>query len=204
MKCPVCGEELPLLSKVCPVCGHVINGEDGETLKAAEYITSLESKLSAIKKMPMPTFGQSFKDMQVVICPVFAIACLILALVSDAGLFWIASGLFLILFIIFLIIKLTAKSFNKKKVEFEEEMKTAKRYFGKNREVSKELDDFSEEIGDIERKRKALSSKNAIIWIAIFVVVIIVAILLIFKGNSSSTQEVVNVTTTQEVVNTSI
>ena len=66
MKCPVCGEELPLLSKVCPVCGHVINGEDGETLKAAEYIASLESKLSAIKKMPMPTFGQSFKDMQVV------------------------------------------------------------------------------------------------------------------------------------------
>ena len=145
-----------------------------------------------------------FRCYQVVICPVFAIACLILALVSDAGLFWIASGLFLILFIIFLIIKLTAKSFNKKKVEFEEEMKTAKRYFGKNREVSKELDDFSEEIGDIERKRKALSSKNAIIWIAIFVVVIIVAALLIFKGNSSSTQEVVNVTTTQEVVNTSI
>ena len=46
MKCPVCGEELPLLSKVCPVCGHVINGENGETLKASEYIASLDSAMA--------------------------------------------------------------------------------------------------------------------------------------------------------------
>ena len=204
MKCPVCGEELPLLSKVCPVCGHVVNGEDGETLKAAEYIASLESKLSAIKKMPMPTFGQSFKDMQVILCPLFAIVCLVLALVSDAGLFWIACGLFLILFIVFLIIKLTAKSFNKKKVEFEEEMKTAKRYFGKNREVSKELDAFSEEIDNIEKKRKALSRKNTFIWIIIAAIIIVAAVVVVLVTNGSVAQDVVDSSAVQQVVNENI
>lgn len=200
MKCPVCGEELPLLSKVCPVCGHVVNGEDGETHKAAEYIASLESRLSAIKKMPMPTFGQSFKDMQIILCPLLAIVCFILALVSDAGLFWIACGLFLILFIIFLIITLTAKSFNKKKVEFEEEMKTAKRYFGKNREISKELDAFSEEIDIIEKKRKALSRKNTFIWLFIVAIIIIAAVALILV-NGSGAKEVIDTTAVHQVVN---
>ena len=30
MKCPTCGEELPLLSKVCPVCKTVVDKEDGK------------------------------------------------------------------------------------------------------------------------------------------------------------------------------
>ena len=204
MKCLVCGEELPLLSKVCPVCGHVINGENGETLKASEYIASLDSRLSEIKKMPMPTFGQSIKDMQVIICPLLAITCLILALITDAGLFWIACGLFLILFIVFLIINLTAKSFNKKKIEFEEEMKTAKRYFGKNREVSKELETFSEEIASIEKKRKALSRKNTIIWLVIVAIIIIAVIVITMAVNGPGAQEIVDTTSAQQVVNQNI
>ena len=204
MKCPVCREELPLLSKVCPVCGHVINGENGETLKASEYIASLDSRLSEIKKMPMPTFGQSIKDMQVIICPLLAITCLILALITDAGLFWIACGLFLILFIVFLIINLTAKSFNKKKIEFEEEMKTAKRYFGKNREVSKELETFSEEIASIEKKRKALSRKNTIIWLVIVAIIIIAVIVIAMAVNGPGAQESVDTTSAQQVVNQNI
>ena len=178
MKCPVCGEELPLLSKVCPVCGHVVNGEDGETLKAAEYVASLESKLTDIKKIPMPTFGQSFKNLQVLFCPILAVTCFFLALITEAGLFWIGCALFLILLVIFIIIKLRTQSFSEKKLEFEEEMKTAKRYFGKNREVSKELAALTEEINDIERKRNALSRKNTFIWITIFATVAILVIIL--------------------------
>ncbi len=204
MKCPNCGDELPLLSKICPRCGHVINGDDGETPKAAEYISLLESKLSSIKKMPMPTFGQSFKDAQVILCPVFAILCLALALITDAGLFWIAAALFLILFIVFLIIKLATKSFKKKKVEFEEVMNTARRYFGKNREMSKELDAFSEEVESIEKKRKALSFKNTIIWIVIIAVIVIAACAIFFLGNGNGAKEVVDTATTTVVTNSNI
>ena len=192
MKCPVCGEELPLLSKVCPVCGHVINGETGETPKASEYIESLEAKLSHIKKMPMPTFGNSFKDAQVILCPMCAIVCLILAMLTDAGLFWIGFILFISLFVVFGLIKLFSKSFAKKKVEFEEEMNTAKRYFGKNREMSKELEAFSEEINDIEKKRKALSRKNTIVWIILLVLVValICGALFLSAGIADNTQSV--------------
>lgn len=205
MKCPVCGEELPLLSKVCPVCGHVINGETGETPKAAEYIESLESKLSAIKKMPLPTFGQSFKDAQIILCPVFAIVCLVMALITEAGLFWIAGALFIILFAVFGIIKLVSKSFKKKKVDFYEELKTAKRYFGKNREMSKELDAFSEEVEAIEKQRKALSRKNTFIWIIILAVVVAVICALIFKGNgTTSSAEPTEATAVQVVSNSTI
>ena len=201
MRCPVCEENLPLLSKVCPVCGHVINGEDGETLKAAEYIASLESKLSTIKKIPMPTFGQSFKNLQILFCPILAIACLILALITDAGIFLIACGLFIILFCVFLIIKLTAKSFNKKKIEFEEEMKTAKRYFGKNREISRELEAFAEELENIDKQRKALTRRNNLIWLCILAVIIIAAVLLIMMGNGSEAQEVIDTISNPQIVN---
>ena len=142
--------------------------------------------------------------MQIIICNLLAITCLILALITDAGLFWIACGLFLILFIVFLIINLTAKSFNKKKIEFEEEMKTAKRYFGKNREVSKELETFSEEIASIEKKRKALSRKNTIIWLVIVAIIIIAVIVITMAVNGPGAQEIVDTTSAQQVVNQNI
>ncbi|MGN0189935.1 MAG: hypothetical protein ACI395_10505, partial [Candidatus Cryptobacteroides sp.] len=82
MKCPVCGEELPLLSKVCPVCGYVADGGDGNSPKAEEIISSLESRLSALKQLPLPTFGQSLKTVMVYACPVLALLCLVFALLS--------------------------------------------------------------------------------------------------------------------------
>lgn len=204
MKCPVCGEELPLLSKVCPVCGHVINGETGETPKAAEYIESLEAKLGEIKMMPMPSFGQSFKDAQIILCPIFSVVCLVMALITEAGLFWIGCALFIVCFIAFGIIKLVSKSFKKKKVEFEEELKTVKRYFGKNREISKELDSFVEEFEDIEKKRSALSKRNTVIWIIILAIIVFSICGILFAGNGSHVFESADASFTQVSNDTTI
>lgn len=180
MKCPVCGEELPLLSKVCPVCGYVADGGDGDSPKAQEIISSLENKLSELKQMPLPTFGQSLKTAMVYVSPVLAILCFVFALMSAAGLFWILTALFLILFVVFLVLKLTSKSYARKKVEFEEELKTAKRFFGKNREVGREIENFIADVNELEERRNALKRRNAIVWIVVAAVLAVLVCVLVF------------------------
>jgi len=50
MKCPKCGEQLPLLSKVCPVCKTVVDKEDGVP-DAVELASALDAETVNIKKL---------------------------------------------------------------------------------------------------------------------------------------------------------
>ncbi|MGN0188892.1 MAG: hypothetical protein ACI395_05195, partial [Candidatus Cryptobacteroides sp.] len=101
------------------------------------------------------------------------------ALLSAAGLFWILAALFLVLFVVFLVLKLTEKSYAKQKIGFEEELKTAKRFFGKNREVSREIENFIAVVNGLEERRTALKKRNVIIWIAVAAVLVVLLCLLV-------------------------
>lgn len=61
-RCPRCNEMLPLLSKVCPVCGAVVENEDSPS--AEEMANSLELILHDIKDIPVPGFGLECQSFQ--------------------------------------------------------------------------------------------------------------------------------------------
>lgn len=176
-RCPKCNEELPLLSKICPVCGYVAEGGD-ETPGADDFADALEKCLYELKEIPKPSFARSMAQLSFIMFPLLALYTLLIALISSAGLFWILFILFALLSLFALIRKASGKlgndPFNKKfksvKNAYEYYERTAKRNFGKSREVSKLLDDIRGEISEIESERNAGNRKNLIIWLIILAV----------------------------------
>lgn len=181
-RCPRCNEMLPLLSKVCPVCGAVIESEGA--LNAEDMANQLEYILHDMKSIPVPGFIAGMSRLSVFIVPVISVFLLIIAWISCAGLFWI---LFFISFIwsVWVIIKrlrgtfkadISENKFRKLRNDYEMLARIAKRDFGENREVKRLLGDISEQISDVEEKWKGEIRKNVFIWIAILIVVITLSI----------------------------
>ena len=212
-QCPRCKEDMPLLSKICPVCGYVAEGNDQEQT-AEEFANILEECLFQIKAIPQPTFVKSMGQLSFIMLPVIAIYLLLIAVISEAGLFWILFILFGILSLVAIIRKVTGnlgndpfnRRFKEIKNEYEYNERLAKRNFGKSREVSNLLGEISAQIADIEARRDAASRKNLLIWIVILAVCIGSASMGVFSinkslnGTTEESVEVVEGTTEQGAV----
>lgn len=177
-QCPRCKEDMPLLSKICPVCGYVEEGgEDG--MSVGQFVTKLEGTLREIKAVPEPTFAQGMGRLTFIIWPLTALFMLVMALVSEAGLFWILFGIFLILAIIELAKKAGGKSkaakldkqFTTLKHDFDHNERLAKQSYGKSREVSALIEEIGDQIKVIEKRRKGLASKNLLVWIILLIII---------------------------------
>lgn len=173
-QCPRCKEDMPLLSKICPVCGYVVEGGEG-TPTAEEFVNTLEECLYEIKSIPQPSFFKSMGQLSFIMFPVLALYMLIMAMISEAGLFWVLFLIFGIFSIWTVIQKLRGQlgntpfnnAFKALKNEYEYNERIAKHSFGKSKEVASLLSEISAQISDIEAKRNVASRKNLLIWIII-------------------------------------
>ncbi|MDL2231684.1 zinc ribbon domain-containing protein [Porphyromonadaceae bacterium OttesenSCG-928-L07] len=196
MECPRCKEDMPLLSKICPVCGYTEDGGENN-VSADEFADSLEACLHDIKMIPEPTFLRSMEQLTFVMYPIIAVYLLIVALMSEAGLFWLLFGLFLLLSIVALVRKSKGvlgndpfnKEFKEIKNAYEYNERLAKRSFGKNREVSTLLTEISSQIAAIEIHRKNVAKKNLLIWAVILVVFFALASGGVFSVNKSLSEK---------------
>lgn len=189
-QCPRCKEDMPLLSKVCPVCGYVM-ADDGKTPTADEFVTTLNLFLHDIKIIPQPSFMKSMGQLSFITLPLVAVYLLIMALVSEAGVFWILFGIFVILSLWVIVKKAKGKLgnepfnrvFNKLKVDYEFHEQMAKMHFGQHREVAGVLTDISAQIAAIEEKRNAGNRKNLLVWMVLILVFCGVASTGVFSVN---------------------
>lgn len=194
-QCPRCKEDMPLLSKICPVCGYVEEGGDENNMSVSDFVKVLEARLNEIKYIPEPSFMKGMGHFTFVIYPILAIAFLLVFLISDSGLFLLAFALFLILSIIAIVKKTKGRlgydPFNQwfkiVQSDFDYHKRIAKHSFGKNSEVSRLIDDISGEIKTVEKKRSAALRKNTIIWSVIVVILLGMAVL-----GVTSTQSVIS------------
>lgn len=192
-QCPRCKEEMPLLSKVCPVCGYVVNdGDDSPT--AEELVNKLEALLLRSKNMPKPSFAASLRNMLFVLFLVLAVYFIVLALISEAGLFWLLGIVCGEVSLYLLVRKLTkgstgAGAFEKLKNEYEYNERIARRSFGKNVEVSRLIKDITAEISAVEAEHVAARRRSRSMWLIFAVVVIVVAAGGIFSTDVASRDE---------------
>lgn len=192
-KCPRCKEEMPLLSKVCPVCGYVMNdGDDSPT--AEELVNKLEELLLRSKNMPKPSFAASLRNMLFVLFLVLAVYFIVLALISEAGLFWLLGIACGVVSLYLLVRKLTkgsagAGAFERLKNEYEYHERLARRSFGKNIEVSRLIKEITSEINAVEEEHRAARRRSRTLWLIFAVVVIVVAAGGIFSTDVASRDE---------------
>ena len=180
--CPRCKEEMPVLSKICPICGY-FDDKNEESFNPTEFANILEKILLDIKRIPEPSFLKGMGQLTFIIFPLLAIYMLILALITEAGMFWLSFVLFLILSIIAFVKKGKGdlgndrfnRQFKEQKHEFEYYQRIAIRDFGKSREVSKLVGEIEGIVLDIEQKRKKTSMRNSLIWIVILTVIALLA-----------------------------
>ena len=182
MICPQCKEEMPLLSRICPVCGYVAD-EDENRPSATELADTLEEILLAARSLPAPSFSRSMGQLSVVMLPLLTLFLLVAALISEAGIFWIATILFALGSIAAIILKICGRigngradrEFAELKNNFEFTARIARRDFGKSREVNNLLTEITERILEIEQERRSASRRNLMIWMAILLVGAILA-----------------------------
>ena len=177
MICPQCKEEMPLLSRICPVCGYVAD-EDENRPSATELADTLEEILLAARSLPAPSFSRSMGQLSVVMLPLLTLFLLLMALISEAGIFWIATILFALGSIVAIILKICGRigngradrNFAELKNNFEFTARMARRDFGKSREGNNLLTEITERIREIEQERRSASRRNLMIWLAVLLI----------------------------------
>ena len=169
---------MPVLSKICPVCGYVEESDGGNNMGVGELVDALETNLHQIKSIPPPSFGKSMGGLTFIMFPILAVYMLLIAIISEAGLFWLLFILFLILGIVAIARKAKGKlgndkfnrRFDETVNEFEYNKRTAERSFGKDREVAKLIGNISSEIDAVRKKRKSAAGRNMAVWALILVI----------------------------------
>lgn len=170
MKCPQCKEEMPLLSKVCPCCQYVLDG-DGDAPRVEQLVDTLEQILFAVKSLPAPSFASGLRALGCVLAPVVALACSVVALLSGAGLFWILAGLFWLLTVVVLVRRFgrsraSSQTVRGLKNRYDYNERIARRNFGKNPEVARLLAEIRSEIEAAEAEWRTARRRTVVLWLA--------------------------------------
>lgn len=193
MKCPKCGEELPLLSKVCPVCKTVVDKPDGAP-DAIELSQALDSEMLAIRQLVPEASGLRlgrFVPLYLIIAGILIGA---VAAKTGAGLLWILT----LLLVIIALIKLKGKKKDGLTAELEEHkiaydygVTLVKRYYSGNREMSKFVEENSQTVRQAEAviaggRRKTNMAGLAVGALEVILCLVILA--LVPSGRSASGQ----------------
>lgn len=184
MKCPTCGEELPVLSKVCPYCKTVVDKGDGAP-DAMELARALDAEIIEIKKL-VPESGQVKLGANVWLYILIAGVFLgLLALKTGAGLLWILTLSAVVVSIV--VYRRTRKvtvaaKLADAKIAYEYGVTLVKRYFKGNSEMSRFVDENQDIVNKAEagiqngRKRNLLIGLGVAIAEAILCGVILAAV----------------------------
>lgn len=186
-QCPRCKGDMPLLSKICPICGYTIADEDSTNMTPMEYKEDLEELLKDFRALPMPTFWDSFKKLLAIVALLLTIYFFVMSFMTGAFLFKLLCNVSLIS--IFVSIgyaiynKIKAKdeennennaTANEIKSDFEHLVRSARQEYGKNIEMSRFLDNVTNEMLSIDDEH--VTRRRSIIrnWIIIAVAFVVV------------------------------
>ena len=194
-QCPRCKGDMPLFSKICPVCGYTIDDENSTATTPMEYKDSLEEILKDFRAIKMPTFWDSFKKLLAIVALLLTIYFFVMSFMTGAFLFKLLCNVSLIsIFVsigvaIYNKIKATDReneennlSAKELKNDFEHLVRSARQEYGKNSEMSRFLDNITNEMLEIDDEH--VSRRRSIIrtWI-----IIVVTFAIVFSSSTALT-----------------
>ncbi len=109
--CPDCGAPYPLVSNICPQCGHVLHEQQDSDLNIKNLIANIQQSIDELQKTPQPTVEDVLSHRKYIftfLVSLLFLAFSILAMRSgfadtDRGMFFVIAGVSIVLLIIAII-----------------------------------------------------------------------------------------------------
>jgi len=194
--CPDCGMQFPLISNICPSCGHVLHAHQGSDLNIRNLIANINDSITALQNSPMPTFKEVRKYNKGVIMLFTGTILLTIAFSYP-----MVMGGFMIILAIFLSIKgvkgrlgkmfsgdtvspvsAAEEAYYKALNERNMYIRLTNSIYGDNPEAKEYISKLGSEIGKAARIRRKNRSK----LITLFVMIALVGVLLLAVRPSAS------------------
>ncbi len=179
MICPVCGDELSPVTKVCPRCGAIV---DNDTL--SDDLKNMELEILNMKSCPPITFGAYFSANSYILYALVTIVFLIVTILTQAGLFLILSVVTAFLTVYGIIRKLaTGRALAKSEEEFknaknlvETGIRMIRQDYGESREIKIKLKEYQDEVDRLSYEHDINKRRTTKVWAIVLVIVVIVSI----------------------------
>lgn len=186
-QCPRCKGDMPLLSKICPTCGYTIDDENSTNTTPMEYKESLEELLKDFRAIKLPTFWDSFKKLLAIVALLLTIYFFVMSFMTGAFLFKLLCNVSIISIFVSIGVaiynKIKAKDRENEennatakeiKNDFEYLVRSARQEYGKNPEMSRFLDNVTNEMLSIDDEHVARRRSIIRTWIIVAVAFVVV------------------------------
>ena len=171
--CPDCGAPFPLISNICPSCGHVLHEQADSALNINNLVNEINLSINDLKSTPNPGFGDMLKHYFGLIALFLCAACLGFASsVSNGGngnpLYLYAAAAFFVLALAGLaVVKSSPVSSSDERYytalhDYQKYMRQVSTLYGNHPEAKKFMGQFSDLLSLYEKKRKTNRTTIAI------------------------------------------
>ncbi len=177
--CPTCRKELVPPFDVCPDCGYT--SRKGGAVSSAELSQQLSKYLCRIEEQPRPSVGEGFAPVAVFALPVVTALFVAMAVVAEAGMFWILSVAFAAWSAVVIVGKcrgtLKADEHKAAYKNVTDDIRcciaVARKMDGNETDYTSVLDETERKLAVIESKHNAAARTVSISYIALFSVIIL-------------------------------
>ena len=167
--CPDCGAPYPLISNICPSCGHILHEQSDSQLNISNLIESINGSFTTLKNTPNPGFSDMLKHYFGLVSLFLCLACIGFLNTTPECSIYLYGGIGFFVLAIFGILLLPKSPVNKADDnyfaalhDFQRGMRAVSTFYGSNSEAKKFMEQFSETLDIYERNRKANRLKIAI------------------------------------------
>ena len=171
-KCPICGDTINGLSKVCPSCNFILS-KPTDNAELDKSIQLLEDSLVNLKSYSKPNYFKVIKSIVLI---------------------YFSSGIYILYKKFYkkehLFSSDDSKNFDAKVALSEKHIRSVRNNYGENSKVKKLIEELTKERDEIVSQRKKIKQRGVFIVIGIFVIISI-AIALQPKSNSERIEDLI-------------
>lgn len=199
MQCPKCKEQMPPLSKICPICGYTDTSMDAyEGNDSISMIMSeMQESLHKVKSLPMPSPFDGMQSISFVSYPLVFLLVFVLAAVSESMIAWVLTLLFLVLSLVAITKKLKGKGSTEKHKnlintttsQYELSKQNMLLKYGSSRDIKQAMAQIDNELEDVLLRRKASARKSLLMGIILTAIIMIISWVIVADIAKSAIQE---------------
>lgn len=202
--CPDCGTPFPLISNICPTCGHILHEQTDSELNIRNLINSINELINGMKKIHKTTFKEVLSFRKEMVMLYVGALVFLMAIISQFEVSDKITGIFGLISIVLFV--LAFKGLKNRNAEespvaiedlqfyfylgyFEMYTRHVESLYGKNQEAKDVLAQFGNMIAEVKDNKRKNRNKLVLMLIAITLLTIPIPFLLPQHKYETETQQ---------------